>query len=1081
MKKNLNLRSTIVLGFIIAFLVNTFGPLPLAQAQDFRLPAPGVMVHLSPEFNPPILKGIKVHPDNPFRFDFILDKGDSQLSNDALKDESSKLIKYFLASLTIPEKDLWVNLSPYEKDRIIPNSFGLTEMGRDLLAEDYMLKQITASLIYPEDEVGKRFWKRIYEEAAKKFGTTNIPVNTFNKVWILPEKAVVYENAKAGTAYVVESKLKVMLEEDYLSLSKNTSSQPGGSSDRQNCRQAGCQANKALNLKAPQGNHLNDDPDINRLGSQIIREIVIPQLIKEVNEGKNFAQLRQVYNSLILATWYKKKIKDSILSQVYADKNKTAGVNTDDPQEKQKIYERYLQAFKKGVYNYIKEETLFVPGMPSKEQGMLPRKYFSGGAVFIGRAMDAAMTIADNMAPALIGNSHNLAMITANADPVGQTPAGKGIGLKTYPVRNLKARGGQKTFEVTFNNKEYRVEVIRGEEGKVYFNFYRISNDAQYLAGYIYTSPLVRHVYSAIRGIEVKSKFAVPGMARFMVSVFLEQNPRIEYTHPDLRNAALMRILIKDFGFLPPSGAKPNAYYLEGDDVNPAAIQKLGLPSGVISKGQRVLISRNDFNGLYIGETYPSIQGQYVVTDGPLDALAGMSGATPLYLGYELKRDRAMNIDEELANPRMTKEDATTVTAIMAPDLLGKFNSVRYIRNLKLSKALSNFLLHGNETAKAALQYNFAFRTADVMLYYILLEAIGLPLDKARSMGFEKLMLLWCQYVRTGDTILDTYGKLFSMEELHMMLDSGDNFPIVPKRSLIDKGILEAELINLKVKTIPEEDRRNRAEILSNFNLQADDLISRMPLSSIEQRKVKGIFVAVSKRMFASYILERRYGLYPTVEQTLEIIQAKSVIPVLVNLREVFRAGSDAKETAQFEAFLLNFNTYLQMWDDFGDLAGDYGVQPNLILSIAKQYYPEEFVRLERWLAQGRVIGGLKSLRELLNLIPNTYRRWLSVTYSYFKEIFIPRPIVSSMATLYVAYYILLNKGGATKANQAMMPGGIDLAPADKVLQSQNAGEGIKFHLDPAMLAQLQNAPGFMPVIINIQPLKSLPEFLGLK
>ena len=57
---------------------------------------------------------------------------------------------------------------PYEKDRIVPNSFGLTEMGRDLLAEDYMLKQITASLIYPEDETGKKFWKRIYEEAAQE-------------------------------------------------------------------------------------------------------------------------------------------------------------------------------------------------------------------------------------------------------------------------------------------------------------------------------------------------------------------------------------------------------------------------------------------------------------------------------------------------------------------------------------------------------------------------------------------------------------------------------------------------------------------------------------------------------------------------------------------------------------------------------------------------------------------------------------------------------------------------------------------------------------------------------------------------
>src|SRR5271169_5063205 len=211
-------RAPLIL-IIVAFLVNTLGPLPLAQAQDYRLPAPGIMVHLSPPLDPPILKGIKVHPDNPFRFDFILDRGEGQLSSSVLKDESSKLIKYFLASLTIPEKDLWVNLSPYEKDRIVPESFGRTEMGRDLLAEDYMLKQITASLIYPEGKTGKKFWKRIYEEAFKKFGTTNTPVNTFNKVWIVPEKAIVYENPKAGTAYVVESKLKVMLEQDYLALS----------------------------------------------------------------------------------------------------------------------------------------------------------------------------------------------------------------------------------------------------------------------------------------------------------------------------------------------------------------------------------------------------------------------------------------------------------------------------------------------------------------------------------------------------------------------------------------------------------------------------------------------------------------------------------------------------------------------------------------------------------------------------------------------------------------------------------------------------------------------------------------------
>ena len=58
--------------------------------------------------------------------------------------------------------------------------------------------------------------------------------------------------------------------------------------------------------------------------------------------------------------------------------------------------------------------------------------------------------------------------------------------------------------------------------------------------------------------------------------------------------------------------------------------------------------------------------------------------------------------------------------------------------------------------------------------------------------------------------------------------------------------------------------------------------------------------------------------------------------------------------------------------------------------------------------------------------------------------------------------------------------GGIDLTPANMNLQTQNAGGEIKFYLDPAMLTQLQNAPGFVPVIINIQPMTDLRQFLGL-
>jgi hypothetical protein len=56
--------------------------------------------------------------------------------------------------------------------------------------------------------------------------------------------------------------------------------------------------------------------------------------------------------------------------------------------------------------------------------------------------------------------------------------------------------------------------------------------------------------------------------------------------------------------------------------------------------------------------------------------------------------------------------------------------------------------------------------------------------------------------------------------------------------------------------------------------------------------------------------------------------------------------------------------------------------------------------------------------------------------------------------------------------------GGIDLRPANMNLQTQNAGDAIKFHLDPAMLAQLQHVSGFVPVIINIQPMTNLRLFL---
>ncbi len=347
---------------------STVVPIVPASAQGIALslPKPGTMVGLSDIYQPTLLQAITIHPDNPLRFDFIVSHGDDYQTEAEFKSDSTKLIKYFLASLTIPEDEMWVNLSPYEKDRIIPESFGYTEMGRDLLAQDYLLKQLTASLMYPEGELGQEFWAKVkaqidaHRSSLDAHGEIQVSsiehlASMFNKVWIVPDQAEVYE--RDNTVFVVNSHLKVMLEEDYLA--SQESGQWSVISDQSN----------------------NTTTDHRAQTTQVTREIIIPAIEAEINTGQTFANLRQIYHSMILATWYKVALQESLLGKIYMDRNKVKGVDVKDRDVKFKIYDQYLEAFKLGAYNYIKEE------YDPVAQQIIPRKYFSGGA----QAVDAAM------------------------------------------------------------------------------------------------------------------------------------------------------------------------------------------------------------------------------------------------------------------------------------------------------------------------------------------------------------------------------------------------------------------------------------------------------------------------------------------------------------------------------------------------------------------------------------------------------------------------------------------------------------------------------------------------------------------
>ena len=346
-------RGLIVVVFAAQVLVT---PAAAAGGAGVWLPAPGAMVGMSAAVQPVLLRGLTFDPADPMAFDFLIDPGDSGLSGEALKEEAGRLIRYFMTALTVPDDDLWVNLSPYEADRIIPDPLSRTEMGRDLLAQDYLLKQVAASLLYPEGTTGQAFWPRVYAAAGRDAhlaadGSSPAEVETLSKVWVMPDFAEVYEDG--DTALILDSRLRVMTEADFL---------------------------------AREGAETPVDPAADQANA-LLREVLVPAVEREVNTGENFSRLRQMYHALVLAAWFKRNLRDHVLAKVYVGRNKTGGIDPVDPGLRQRIYTQYLAAFRQGVYNYIRED------QDPRTQQVIPRRYFSGGGKFSGQAVSSSIRL----------------------------------------------------------------------------------------------------------------------------------------------------------------------------------------------------------------------------------------------------------------------------------------------------------------------------------------------------------------------------------------------------------------------------------------------------------------------------------------------------------------------------------------------------------------------------------------------------------------------------------------------------------------------------------------------------------------
>lgn len=327
------------LAFFVISLLSNFC-IPLAQAAVYNLPQPSKLLIHEGNYSYPTLLGLTIDPKNPLKIDFIVDGADAGV---VYQEQAQKIISYFFAGLTMPNDSLWVNLSPYEKDRIMDEKLAQTSLGKAMLEQDYILKQLSSSLTHPETATGKDYWEKIKSD----YGA-----DAFNKIWISPDRVEVHE--KNNTVMITKATLKAELEGDHQAAASN-----GGSSGQGSV-------------------------------SSSLKDTVLPEIINELQNGEHFAPMRQIYSSLILSMWFKKKFKESFF-KAYFDQSKISGIQLEDSEIKEKVFNLYVEAFQKGVYDFVKKE------YDRSSRQKRKTRYFAGGATFSSNVLADEMIINDDV------------------------------------------------------------------------------------------------------------------------------------------------------------------------------------------------------------------------------------------------------------------------------------------------------------------------------------------------------------------------------------------------------------------------------------------------------------------------------------------------------------------------------------------------------------------------------------------------------------------------------------------------------------------------------------------------------------
>ncbi len=309
-------------------------------------------------------------------FNYIL-KAKKARGNDSEIDIFSSAVLSSTALMTgisLPSDKFWVNLNPWEPDRIIDDELAGTDIGRIMLEADLQMKKDFANYGNPcENETGKALWallderqKELVEGCMEKFpgeieDESNVLFGAVTRYWIIPDNVDVYTN---GTEiYIANSTLSIM--------SEPTTKYSFFELHNQKLSDLSKDCQEELNSSAR---------EFNQYARDLQDAMILPFVLEDVNHHEKYEDLRNVYYSLALAEVYKGKIAPEVdVFQAGFDTNSSA-LDAMRPWSPKDVWERYVYSFENGEYMCWQNQTEIV------ENGILMQsKPYAAGGVDFGR------------------------------------------------------------------------------------------------------------------------------------------------------------------------------------------------------------------------------------------------------------------------------------------------------------------------------------------------------------------------------------------------------------------------------------------------------------------------------------------------------------------------------------------------------------------------------------------------------------------------------------------------------------------------------------------------------------------------